>query len=341
MNEQLRQLLRDPNDNFMIGSFVDPLSTSVAFKEAMLEDWGRNGKVVEFTPIVWHRANASNGGGNRFTHAFELFILCFVGGRNQVGTWNRELFSSGSQGRHNVIDLPELPYNQKYKVSAFDTEPLNTMQKPVSFYWWLLSLLCQETDNVLSICSGSGSMAAAAMIFGCNCDSIDIDQNQTNGALIRIRNLKQEEALGGWSNYIEPAIIQLEALRFSRSWTGAKAIEDWITRSSKGRMNLGSRISEGKNVFCGLATCKEKILVAKDAFVCGNESCDQWLHKNCKDFVVNKILACCKQCQDVILGKAAPRPADASTSSSSMEAGEEGVWASAGTLGASAEASSP
>jgi len=171
-------------------------------------------------------------------------------------------------------------------------------------------------------------MAAAEMIFGCNCDSVDIDQNQVNGALTRIKNLKQDEALGGWSKEIEPAVVQLEALRYSRSWTGAKAIEEWIARSAKGRLNLGSRISEGKEVFCGMESCGEKILAAKNAFLCGNESCDQWLHKNCKDFPVNKILACCKLCQEAILSKSAPRPAQpgpAASDSNNEGRGDVGV----------------
>jgi hypothetical protein len=162
-------------------------------------------------------------------------------------------------------------------------------------------------------------MAAAAMIFGCNCDSVDIDQNQVNGALTRIKNLKQDEALGGWSKEIEPAVVQLEALRYSRSWTGARAIEDWIARSSKARLNLGSRINEGKEVVCGMDSCGEKILIAKHAFLCGNERCDRWLHKNCRDFAVNKILACSKLCQDAILSKPASRPSAPAANDSNNE----------------------
>jgi hypothetical protein len=282
----------------------------------MKEDWGRNGKVVEFTPIVWHRTNASNGGGNRFTHSFEMYVLCFVGGRQRAGTWNRDVFSAGSQGRHNVIDLPELALNQKFVVQN-DTEPLNTMQKPIAFYWWLLSLLCKETDTILSVCSGSGSMAAACMVFGCSCDSVDIDPLQVQGSIKRVQILKQEEVQGKWAAHIEPAVVQLEALRLSRSWTGAKGIREWVARSNKYRVDLGNRISKNEVVICGREDCKENIVSSSFAFLCGNLSCNKWLHRHCKEFAVNKILACSKACQDAILRPGAEPNTSAAASSSS------------------------
>ena len=285
--------------NYVILAFVDPLYTSTLFVQAAKEAFGN----VEFDNFVWHRTNASNEGGNRFTSSVEVMIIVYVGGHHGAASWNRAVFSAGSQGRHNVVDLPEVPLNAKYRERNVD-EPLNTMEKPVALYWYFLALLGREKSNVLSVCSGSGSMAIAAMIYGCACDSVDVSEKQWSGAVTRFKQIQAMGSEDKWSRLIADAVTLLEALKYTRSWRAAQGVKEWIARTTEVRRKVVATLlndSTRKTYEC--AQCEGSFTAGNQVICCANEKCNKPMHNTCKKFKVNLLVVCCSACGQAVLAK--------------------------------------
>jgi hypothetical protein len=278
--------------NFVIISFVDPLYSSSDFRRACAEAYEN----VEFDNFVWHRTNASNAGGARFTSAVECAILAFVGGHTAAASWNRAVFSSGSQARHNIVDLPEIPLNGKFRYPKDGvSETLNTMEKPVALYWFFLSTMCREKTNVLSVCSGSGSMAIASMIYGSSCDSVDINQRQHEGSIARFNKVKTDGAGGKWIDLIDRAATMLTALKTAKSWLAAHEVKEWLERCKEARKPVVEAIDNKNNDF-KCFRCKTLLTTGLTTIVCDSSKCKNLLHNKCGSLKVGHLIVCSEAC---------------------------------------------
>jgi hypothetical protein len=283
--------------NYVILSFVDPTCSSQNYCEAANAVLKTASQDVQHEFLVWHRTNATNSGGDRFTSSAEIIILTVVGERRKAAPWSRNTFSNGSQNRHNVIELDEVPMNAKLRKTG-SVEPVNTMQKPVSLYYLLLALLVAEQKNVLSVCSGTGSMAMACLFHQVSCDSVDVDGEQLEASYHRLQKAVADYATGSNVDEIQAALDNLAAYKLVRSYVANKKLKELFDRSKASRAaltNLLRKPDEKEHPVCKL--CKRKITVAATSYLCGKGKCGSWLHKECLHTKqVDGVPVCSQEC---------------------------------------------
>jgi hypothetical protein len=304
----------------------DPLVTATHYADAVRSVFAD--VTLNMDSFVWHQSNASNAGGQRFTHATLFILIVYVGGRQRAAQWNNQIFAAASQARHNVLDLPEVPANAKFRASGSASDPmLNSMEKPVGLYWYFLAHLMTPNINVLSVCSGSGSMAIAAAIFGANSESIDIDPDMVNGSYQRLLMVMGGDAKKR-HDLIAPAVNRVRALRLHKSFVAAEKHMDQELLSSVSRRHLGKSISEGKAPLCGVEACNKPIEDSKNAVMCIIPECEKWVHMGCKTYTFEGTLCCSQACLQKLtaafdIGVALPQEGSAESASSSASASSQ------------------
>ena len=311
-------LLKSINDkdNFMIWSWVDPAWGGGDFRKAVVEEFGTTSsgaeRKVDIDWLVWHRTNAINAGGSRFTSSAEILMIAYIGGRlNSGATWNRARFSNASINRHNVIDMRELQTAQKYKYpfrSENADQPLNTMQKPVHLYWYLLQLLVREGGNVLCLCSGSGSMAISAAIHRCNCDSVDIDPDQFNGSLTRFKiELDRLNAPNSTraSELTFEAVEYFKELKRTKPTLIAQLIKHGNEKTQLIKKTLLGRLKSKQRPPCEAEGCEQpnfEYQTTNAIRVCSNFGCQKVIHaKTCAaKFMYDVVATCSSSCVESV-----------------------------------------
>jgi hypothetical protein len=141
--------------------------------------------------VVWYKKNAhgQNSGTDflKLISAYEIITFGFYGNRSDC-TMN--YVNTPPAARFNVWEC-NIPSRQEIQLDKF-LEPINPAQKPVALLRMLITRHSNPNDNILDLCSGSGTSAVAAVSLGRNIVCVEIDPAQATQIPLRVDSVDYE-----------------------------------------------------------------------------------------------------------------------------------------------------
>src|SRR4051812_23850044 len=132
-------------------------------------------------PIFWYKSNqmAVTHTSKDYIYAVESGTIGYLSGRSKA-KWRSQ--ARNPRERHNMISLPTQRATTEWRGA-----PLNQAEKPVALADHFICLHTDPGDTVLILGTGTGSEVIACLEAGRNCVAIELDPDQRQGAVARLR----------------------------------------------------------------------------------------------------------------------------------------------------------
>jgi DNA modification methylase len=150
--------------------------------------------------------SAARGGGLSYDLEFLVFGIYTAYSEEPEPGQQRALFHyNEGENRSNVFRF--LPVKNKRKYTAEDATQviINPCQKPIRLMRHIIEHFTLANDNVLDLCSGTGSTAIACLLSNRNCVSVEkqefqgtMIQSRINTFITTYENEDLSEAGGRW-----------------------------------------------------------------------------------------------------------------------------------------------